>query len=213
MEHAGKGHISIEAGKITGFVPQPGGGRLIVVSSPSGGGKSSVIRRFLETHPNMIHSISCTTRPTRPEARDRGDYHFIDKPIFEKWIAEDKFVEWAEVHNNLYGTLKEPLQKALDSGTDVLLDLDVVGGTNVKKIFGKRAVTIFILPPSIDELKKRLDDRGTDSEKVKTLRLQNALRELKYKDDYDYRVINDDLDEACLEIERILFKEGREGDI
>ncbi|MBU0630987.1 MAG: guanylate kinase [Candidatus Margulisbacteria bacterium] len=179
-------------------------GRLIIISSPSGGGKSSVIRKFLSTHPNMMHSISCTTRPVRKDSRDVKDYKFVTHETFHKWIEENKFAEWAMVHNNYYGTPKEDLQNAIDEGIDVMLDVDVVGGMNLKKMYGDRAIAIFLLPPSIDELKKRLGNRGTDPIEVQQLRLTNAMTELTYKDKFDHQVVNDNLDRACSEIEQIL---------
>lgn len=179
-------------------------GRLIIISSPSGGGKTSVIKRFLSTHPNVVHSISYTTRPKRPGDVDKGYYRIVDKKTFEGGIRDGTFAEWAEVHGNLYGTPKIPLDKWIADGKYVLLDLDVIGGMNLKKLYKNDAISIFILPPSIDELKKRLKGRGTDSKEVQELRLKNALKELEYKDRYDYRVINDDLGRACQEIEKLL---------
>lgn len=181
-------------------------GRLIVMAAPSGGGKTSVIERLLSRHPNMVHSISCTTRPTRPGEINGKYYHHIDRKTFEEGIGASQFAEWAEVHNNLYGTPKEPLDKWLSEGHDVIFDLDIIGSLNLKKLYGERAITIFILPPSLDELKHRLVRRATDSKEVQELRLKNALEELTHQDEFDYKVVNDDLDKACLEIEKILAR-------
>lgn len=179
-------------------------GRLIIISAPSGTGKTSVIRKFLSTHPNMIHSISCTTRPMRPDKADKADYHFIDEETFRAWIDKGKFAEWAKVHGHFYGTPKEPLDEWLKKGRDVLLDVDVMGGMNLKKMYGNRAVSIFLVPPTDEELGRRLSKRGTDSAEAQALRLKNALKEMTCRDEYDYRVVNDVLDRACLEIEKIL---------
>jgi len=179
-------------------------GRLIIIAAPSGAGKTSVIKRFLSTHPNTVHSISCTTRPIRPGKVDEGYYQFLDHKTFKEWMDRGEFAEWAEVHGHLYGTPKEPLEKSLDEGGDVLLDLDVVGSLKLKELYGERAVSIFILPPSVEELTKRLSARGTDSLEVRRIRLRNAIEEMKFKDNFDYQVINDNLEHACLEIERII---------
>jgi len=179
-------------------------GRLIIVSSPSGGGKTTVIHRLLNTNSNMIHSISCTTRPKRPGDVDKGYYQNIDKKAFLHGVKKGEFAEWAEVHNHLYGTPKGPLEKAISEGRDVILDLDVVGGLRLKDLYKDKAVALFILPPSIEELKKRLLVRATDSKDVQEIRLKNAIKELEYKDKYDHQIINDDIENACSEIERIL---------
>lgn len=179
-------------------------GRLIIISAPSGTGKTSVIRRFLSTHGNMLHSVSCTTRPKRGAEVDGRDYHFIDRSTFQQMIEKREFAEWAPVHNWFYGTPKKPLEEALQSGREVLLDLDVQGGLALKRMFGDKAVSIFLLPPSSEELEKRLSSRGTDSAEERLLRLENARHEMTFKDQYDYQVVNRDLEAACQEIEEIL---------
>lgn len=181
-------------------------GRLIIISAPSGTGKSTVIRRFLKTHPNVVHSISCTTRRMRPDQRDVGDYTFIDQGTFEKWIGEKKFAEWALYCGNFYGTPREPLDRWIEEGKFVLLDLEVIGGTKLKDLYRDDAISIFLLPPSEEELRRRLSQRGTDSEGAQAKRLKTALMEMTYQDRYDYRVINDDLERACEKIEEIMKK-------
>ncbi|OGQ48655.1 MAG: guanylate kinase [Deltaproteobacteria bacterium RIFCSPLOWO2_02_FULL_46_8] len=180
------------------------GNRLIIISAPSGTGKTSVIQRLLVTHPNMIHSVSCTTRPKRGAEVDGKDYHFIPQEIFQQWIKEGKFVEWAKVHHRYYGTLKAPLDQALQEGKDVVLDLDVEGGMALKKIYGERALTLFLLPPSVEELERRLSERGTDSPEERQIRLDNAHHELAHKDRYDHQIMNDNLKHACEAIEKLL---------
>lgn len=179
-------------------------GRLIIIAAPSGTGKTSVIKRFLSKHPDMIHSVSCTTRPARRGETDGKDYHFIEEEMFRKWAKEGRFAEWALVHDHMYGTPKEPLDRALENGVDVLLDVDVVGSLNLKKLYGNRAVSVFLVPPTMEELKKRLGSRGTDSKEVQELRLKNALTELTFKDKFDYQIVNDRLERACEEIEKII---------
>lgn len=182
-----------------------GEGRLIIIAAPSGAGKTSVIKRFLEKHPNTVHSVSWTTRPKRPGVVDEGYYHITDRKTFEDGVASGQFAEWAEVHGNLYGTPKESLESARREGKDILLDLDIVGALRLKKIYRDKAVSIFIEPPSMDVLKRRLSDRATDSVDVVELRLVNAKKEMEYKDFFDLRFVNDDLDKICAEIERALF--------
>jgi len=179
-------------------------GRLIIISAPSGTGKTSVIHRLLEKYPQMIHSVSWTTRPKRDVEIDGKDYHFIDHAEFQKGIKEGLFAEWAGVHNWFYGTPKGPLEKWLQEGKEVLLDLDVQGGTRLKKLFTEKAISIFLLPPSVEELERRLSQRKTDSKKEREIRLENAKKEMIYKDQYDYQVINEKLEQAVREVEKIL---------
>lgn len=179
-------------------------GRLIIISAPSGTGKTSVIRRFLETHPNMIHSVSCATRSIRGGEIDGIDYHFISEEKFKKMIEEEAFAEWAKVHDHFYGTPKAPLAAALKEGLDILLDLDVQGGMNLKRLYGSQAVSIFLMPPSEEELQRRLSNRGTDPTEVQKIRLRNAKEEITYQDRYDIVVINEDLEKTCREIEKVL---------
>lgn len=178
-------------------------GYLVIITAPSGTGKSTVIKRFLDTHPDMVHSISCTTREVRSEG-DSGDYRFIDKDLFKRMIDEGKFAEWAEYCGNFYGTPRKPIDDWIASGVIVLLDLEVIGGTKLKNLYGDDAISVFLLPPNEEELKRRLSHRGTDSAKAQQKRLKTALMEMTYQDKYDYRVINDDLDVACKEIENII---------
>lgn len=182
-------------------------GRLVIVVSPSGGGKTSVIRHLMERHPEIIHSVSYTTRPARPEGADDGYYHIVDEASFRQGIDDGAFVEWAEVHGHLYGTPRAQLDEWLAEGRDIVLDLDVVGALNLKKTYGDRAVTMFLVPPSMGELKRRLARRGADSAEVQAERLRNAAREMEFRGQFDHQVVNDDLLRACREVESILYSE------
>lgn len=179
-------------------------GRLIIIAAPSGGGKTSVIERLMAAHPDMVHSISCTTRGMRRGEKDGEYYHHIDRKTFEEGIRSGKFAEWADVHNNFYGTPKAPIDKWLVDGKDVLLDLDVVGSLNLKKLYKDRAISFFLFPPSMDILQERLVGRGTDSREVQELRLKNAMTEMTFKDNFDHQIVNDILEKTCREIEQIL---------
>lgn len=184
----------------------PQKGRLIIISAPSGTGKTSVIQHFLKTNPRRIHSVSCTTRLQRDTEVDGRDYHFISPEKFEAMMKQGAFAEWARVHGHAYGTPKAPLEEALQEGKEILLDVDVQGGMNLKKLYGKKALSIFLLPPSAEELERRLTQRGTDSAEGRRIRLENAKREMTFKDQYDYQIINENLEKACFEIEALLEK-------
>jgi guanylate kinase len=191
-------------------MPRPG--RLIVFVAPSGAGKTSVIRLVRSRHEGIAYSVSCTTRPMRPGEVDGRDYRFLDEPTFRRGIEAGRFVEWAEVHGHLYGTPRAPLDEALEQGRDVFLDLDVVGSLCLKELYGDRAVAIFIVPPSVEELERRLLLRATDAPEVQRLRLKNALTEMTFRDRFDFQVVNDDLERACREIDGILgFAPAGEG--
>lgn len=174
-------------------------GKLFVISAPSGTGKTTVVRRLLEKYPELEESISYTTRPPRSGEKDHTDYHFVDDETFRNLIDENFFAEWAEVHGALYGTPVKPIEQALDQGSRMVLDVDVQGGMSLKKRF-PHAVTVFLLPPSEEELIKRLRERGTEKEEQISKRLNNAKREMTFKDKYDHRVINDDVDKAVEEL-------------
>lgn len=179
-------------------------GRLLIISAPSGTGKTSVIQKLLVRHPAMIHSISWTTRSMRAQEKDGKDYHFKDEALFKKGVEDGIFAEWAHVHDCYYGTPKAVLDGWLKEKKNVLLDLDVQGAMNLKRLYGARAVTVFLLPPSEEELERRLSERKTDSLEQRKIRLDNAKKEMTFKKKYDYQVVNANLDQACLEIEKIL---------
>ena len=178
-------------------------GRLFVISAPSGTGKTTVVRRLLSHYPHVLESISYTTRTPRVGEVHGTAYYFVERTTFERLVREGFFAEWAEVHGALYGTPAEPIRSALTRGDHVVLDIDVQGGMTLKKAFPE-AATIFLMPPSEDELKRRLRGRGTEAEDAIARRLTNAHREMTFKDRYEYCVINDEVDRAVAEIAKIM---------
>jgi guanylate kinase len=181
-------------------------GMLIAVVSPSGGGKSTICRALLDADPKLEYSISVTSRPPREGEVDGRDYHFVSEERFQELIAEGLFYEWARVHDNLYGTRRDLVETQLARGKDVVLDIDVVGSLNIKKMNDK-AVLIFILPPSMQVLEGRLRRRETDSDEVIRKRLENAREEIRVAGQYDYVVINDDLEQAIVTVRGIINAE------
>ena len=182
-------------------------GMLIVISSPSGGGKSSVIHEILEAYGQIEYSVSVTSRPPRPGEKDGYSYQFVSEEQFKEWIEQDRFYEWAVVHDHLYGTRKDVIKEKLSRGKDVIMDLDFQGGLNVKKQ-SPDALLIFLLPPSMKILEKRLRLRKTDTEKVIRIRLKNATEEIRHATEYDYVVINDDLEKTIDQVKGIIESEG-----
>jgi guanylate kinase len=181
---------------------------LIVVSSPSGGGKSSVIEALLKTDPLMEYSVSVTSRPPRPGEKDGAAYHFVSEAQFRKWIDEGRFYEWAVVYDHLYGTRRDIIMEKLSRGRDVIMDLDFQGGLNIKRQ-SPDAVLVFLLPPALDVLEKRLRARGTDTEDVIRIRLSNVHEEMRHAMQYDYVLINDNLDETIEDVREIIKAERR----
>ncbi|MHC1742147.1 MAG: guanylate kinase [Syntrophobacteraceae bacterium] len=178
-------------------------GQLFVVSAPSGVGKTTIIRSALTRLPTLHYSISCTTRQAREGEVDGQDYHFITRKRFQQGIAAGRFLEWAEVHGNFYGTDGEPIRQWLDQGEDVLLDIDVQGARQVRCTY-PASRTIFILPPSIEELLNRLKGRGTESEEQLARRMRAAHSELGESPWYEYIVVNDRLEDAVEDFLAIL---------
>lgn len=180
-------------------------GYLVVISAPSGGGKTSIIQGILNTRqPDFTYSISVTTRLPRPGERHEHDYFFVTEEEFEKKIRENGFVEWAGVHNHHYGTPRAKLDESLAAGKFVIMDLDVQGGLNVKKIYGDRAILIFIKPPSMESLQARLRGRNTDSPEDIDVRLQAAKRELVMAEQYDYIIVNNELRDTVKQVIAII---------
>jgi len=174
-------------------------GRLIVISGPSGTGKGSIIKKVMEKWPAAEFSISMTTRGKREGEEHGVHYYFATREVFEQTIEDGGFLEWADVFGNYYGTPKAPVEKRLAEGADIILDIDIQGGMNVRKAMPE-AVLIFILPPSIKELRRRLEHRGTDAQDVIEKRLAKALTEIGAAREYDYVVVNDDLDVAAAQV-------------
>jgi len=174
-------------------------GLLFILSAPSGAGKSTLCRAVREHFPDLLYSISYTTRSPRKGEQNGVDYHFISKAAFESGIARDQWAEWAEVHGNYYGTSAELIDRGLADGRDILLDIDVQGTCRLLKRYPE-AITIFIMPPSLESLRSRLENRGTDSPEVIALRLENAKHEMSCKDYYRHVVINDELSDAVAEL-------------
>jgi guanylate kinase len=180
-------------------------GQLLILSAPSGAGKTTLRQAALNHFSDLIFSVSFTTRKPRAGERAGVDYHFIDTPEFEKGIAESRWAEWAKVHGNYYGTSAEFLNQNLAAGNDVLLEIDVQGTRKLLRHY-PQSITIFIIPPSLGVLKKRLESRATDSAQTIALRLANAKIEMEQKDLYRYVIINDRLDDAIAELVAILEK-------
>jgi len=178
-------------------------GRLIVISGPSGTGKGSIIKKVMEQWPAAEFSISMTTRGMREGEEDGVHYYFTTHEVFEETIAQGGFLEWADVFGNYYGTPKAPVERRLGQGADIILDIDIQGGMNVRKAMPD-AVLIFILPPTMKELRRRLENRGTDAQDVIEKRLAKALTEIGAAREYDYVVVNDDLDVAASEVLSII---------
>ena len=175
----------------------------IVIVAPSGTGKSSLIKRVMEKYPQIEWSVSCTTRPIREGEIHGKDYFFLTKEEFEANLDDGRFIEWAKVHSNYYGTSKKFAEEGLKEGRKLLYDLDVQGADQMKEIFKEKAQVIFIEPPSVETLERRLKGRGTDSADVINERLSNAKRELLRKNDYDYLVKNDDFEQAVNDLIKV----------
>lgn len=171
-------------------------GKLIVIVAPSGTGKSTMIKRLKQDLPSIVESVSYTTRPVRPGEVDGKSYFFISREEFLKMREANEFLEWAEVHGNFYGTSKKFVENSLQEGKHLLFDLDVQGTDSMKAYFGEQANVIFISPPSVEELEKRLRHRGTENTQVINLRLMNAQKELLRKNDFDFLIYNDDIEKA-----------------
>jgi len=187
---------------------KPKRGHLFIISAPSGAGKTTLAKAVLQQFGDMLYSISYTTRKPRAEEQDGVDYHFISKQDFKKGIKKNRWAEWAEVYGNYYGTSAEFIEKSLSSGCDILLDIDVQGTLQILKYYPD-CVTIFILPPSMTALRKRLEMRGSDSKAVIERRLVNARTEMAQKKMYRHIIVNEKLSEAIEELSAI-FKKYRQ---
>jgi len=181
-------------------------GLIIVISAPSGAGKTTLCKRLLQTSSLFVYSVSFTTRPPRKNEIEGVDYYFVSRGEFKKMIEKGEFVEWAEVHGQLYGTSGKLLNRVIEGGKEVVLDVDVKGGVQIKKNY-PYSVLIFLLPPSWEELEKRLRSRGTEDERKIKERIERAKKEVEYAPYYDYLVINDDINKALEDLLAIIKAE------
>lgn len=178
-------------------------GHLYIVAAPSGAGKTTLVRLLLENDPDICLSISTTTRQPRPGEQDGREYNFVDVPVFVERIGNGDFLEWAEVHGNYYGTSKRWIQEQMASGRDVLLEIDWQGAQQVRKVF-PAAIGVFILPPSLEVLQARLSGRGTDSAETIARRIAAARDEMRHVDEFDYVIINDELQQALSNLRSVV---------
>lgn len=180
--------------------------KLIIFSAPSGSGKTTIVRELLKQPDlNLSFSISTTSREPRGKEKDGVDYYFISVEEFKKRIENNEFLEWEEVYtNNFYGTYKSEIERLNTLGKNILFDIDVFGGINVKKLFGNQALSIFIQPPSIDELRRRLENRQTDSAEKIMMRLAKAQKEMEQAIHFDQIIINDNLQTAIKQTEKVI---------
>lgn len=175
--------------------------KLIIVSAPSGAGKTTLVKHLLSSTDDLEFSISCATRSPRENEKHGKDYYFISIEDFKQKIANDEFAEWEEVYaNNFYGTLKSEIDRIWSKGKSVIFDIDVVGGINLKKIYPENSLSIFIMPPSIEELEKRLRNRQTESEEKVKMRIEKAEKELMMAKNFDVILLNDSLEKSKNEI-------------
>ena len=180
-------------------------GKLIIFSAPSGSGKSTIINYLLQQNLNLSFSISATSRAPRGTEKNGVEYFFLTPEEFRQRIDNNEFLEYEEVYKDrYYGTLKAQVEKQLEEGQNIIFDVDVVGGCNIKKYYGNRALSVFIQPPSIEELRKRLNGRGTDTAEVIESRIAKAEYELSFASKFDRIIINDDIDKAKAKSLRII---------
>jgi guanylate kinase len=182
-------------------------GIMLVVSSPSGAGKTTLTRNLLDQEENVSLSVSVTTRPRRPSEIEGVHYYFVSKRRFEAMRDSGELLEWAEVHGNFYGTPREPVEQALIAGRDVLFDIDWQGTRQLLEKMREDVVTVFVLPPTAEELKTRLERRAEDSRAIIAQRLRNALEEISHWQEYDYILVNRDLDKSFSRLRSILTAE------
>ncbi len=180
-------------------------GKLIIFSAPSGSGKTTIVHHLLQHHLNLAFSISCATREKREHEINGKDYYFISSEEFKKKIEQDAFIEYEEVYtDNYYGTLKSEVERIWKEGKHVVFDIDVVGGLNIKKQFADQALAIFVQPPSVEELQRRLEGRSTETSEKIAMRVAKAERELAFAKDFDVVLINDNLERAKIEAEKLV---------
>lgn len=172
-------------------------GKLIIFSAPSGAGKSTIVQALLQKGYNLEFSISATSRLPRGNEKDGIEYYFLSPEEFKAKIKEEAFLEWEEVYENtFYGTLKSEVERICSKGSNIVFDVDVVGGINIKKMYGNQALSLFVQPPSVEELRNRLQNRGTDSAEKIAMRIAKAEKELAYAKEFDRVIVNDNLEQA-----------------
>lgn len=186
-------------------------GNVFVISAPSGAGKTTLCKEIIRIMPNTKFSVSYTTRRPRPGEIDGKDYIFVNEDTFKGMIENDEFAEWAEVHGNYYGTSRKALNDIIESGQDVILDIDVQGARQIRERFG-RGVYIFVLPPSFDGLRKRLEERGQNSLEEIDRRVKKAVEEIREYKKYDYVIVNDVFEDALYALKAIIVAEGKKVD-
>ena len=184
-------------------------GRLLVISAPSGAGKTSLVKELVHDNPDVAFSVSYTTRQKRDGEVDGRDYHFVSRPEFEKMIERDEFLEYARVFDNYYGTSREQVEKQLERGKSVLLEIDWQGAQQVREAW-PTCDSVFILPPSRSELERRLRTRATDTDEVISRRLRDAVDEMSHWEEFRYVVVNDQFAEALQELQRIVRGKGEQ---
>lgn len=178
--------------------------KLIVLSSPSGGGKSTLANYLMTLYPEIRFSVSCTTRKKREGETEGKDYFFLTKEEFEDKVGKGEFAEYEQIFGNYYGTLKSEIKKHLNSGNSILFDVDVKGAVSLRRNFPEDTILIFIYPPSFEELKRRLEKRSTESEDELNIRLERAKEELTYKGKFDHAILNDVLKNAFEDLEKVI---------
>lgn len=180
-------------------------GKALIFSAPSGSGKTTIVRHLLQTNPDLGFSISASTRDKRGRTEQHGkDYYFLSPEDFKNKIDNNEFIEWEEVYEgNFYGTLKSEIQRIWDEGKNVIFDVDVKGGLNLKQYFGDKALAVFVKVPSIEVLKERLNDRGTESPESLSRRLFKAKFEMSFQDKFDYVLVNENLDQSLAEAQKL----------
>ena len=176
-------------------------GKVIIFSAPSGSGKTTIVRQLLERYPQVEFSVSATSRAPRGTERDGVDYYFLTQEEFRQAVSENRFVEWEEVYQGTcYGTLRSEMERIWQKGHVIAFDVDVIGGINLKRLFGDDACSVFVMPPSIEELRRRLEGRGTDTPEVIDRRIAKAEFELTKAPEFDHVVVNDRLEDAVAEV-------------
>lgn len=180
-------------------------GKLIIFSAPSGAGKTTIVRHLLQKGFDLEFSVSATSREPRPNEKHAKDYYFLSSEEFKKRVENDEFLEWEEVYKGTrYGTLKSEVERIRSNGKNVIFDVDVVGGLNIKKYYGAEALAVFVQPPSVEELRKRLTVRSTETEEKIAMRIAKAEHELSFASQFDVVLVNEDLEKAFIEAEKII---------